>query len=89
MKPPYTDEWFAFQTYQERAEEIKKGRPGPPFSCAAGQKMFLVVVAVVIAVVVSEVEQIEEIADGGTIERHIGIIVGGDGVRKIIAAAMR
>jgi hypothetical protein len=51
--------------------------------------MFLVVGAVVIAVVVSELEQVEEIADGGTVERHIGIIVVGDGVRKIIAAAKR
>ena len=51
--------------------------------------MFLVVVAVVIAVVVSEVKQVEEIADGGTVARDIGIIVVGDRVWKIIAAAMR
>jgi hypothetical protein len=68
---------------------MKKGRPGPVLFLCWGSEMFLVVVAGVIAVVVSEVEQVEEIADGGTVERHIGIIVVGDGVRKIIAAAMR
>jgi hypothetical protein len=47
-----------------------------------------VVVAVLIAVVVPEVEQIEEIADGRTIQRHIGIVIVRDGVREVIAAAM-
>ena len=53
-------------------------------------KTFLAVaVVVVIAVVVIEVEEVEEIAERRAIERYIGIVVVRDGVREVIAAAVR
>src|SRR5258705_12725045 len=39
-------------------------------------------------VVLGEVEEVEKIAEGRAVERHIGILVVHDGVREVIAAAM-
>jgi hypothetical protein len=47
-----------------------------------------VVVGVVIAVVVAEIEEVEEIAEGRAVQRHIGIIIVDSGIREVIAAAM-
>lgn len=64
---------------------MKKGRPlGRPFLLRMRRR--LVVVAVMIDAVMTEVE---EIAERRAVDRHIGIIVVNDGVRKIIAAAIR
>src|SRR6266852_6966455 len=46
-------------------------------------------VVVVIAAVGYEIEEVEEIAEGRAIERHIGIIFVDYGVWEIVAAAMR
>ncbi len=43
----------------------------------------------VVAAVLAEVEEVEEIAERRAIERHVGVVVFNDGVREIIAAAMR
>jgi len=40
----------------------------------------------VVAAVVAEIEQVEEIAKRRTIERHIGIVVVDSGIWEIIAA---
>jgi len=53
---------------------------------------FSVVAAMIVVVAISIVvkaEEVEEIAQCWTIERHIGIIVVNDGIREIVAAAMR
>jgi enoyl-[acyl-carrier-protein] reductase (NADH) len=49
-------------------------------------KRFLAVAADLLAVVVLEVEQVEEIADGRTIEWYIRIGIVRDGVREVIRA---
>ena len=36
----------------------------------------------------SELEQVHQIADGGIVQRHVGIALGGDWVGQIIAAAI-
>ena len=49
----------------------------------------MVVSAVVVTVVMMvEVEEVKEIADGRAVQRHIGIIVVRDWVREIVAAAV-
>ena len=61
----------------------KRAANGPPFLLMRLERFS------VIAAVVPEVEEVEEIAERRAVERHIGIIVVNDGVREIIAAAMR
>jgi hypothetical protein len=64
---------------------------GRPFSCLRTIRVSVavaVITGVVIAAVAAEVEEVEEIAEGRAIERHIGIVFVDDGVREIIAATM-
>src|SRR5271170_1175461 len=42
----------------------------------------------VLLVVVREVEQVEEIADGRTVDRYIGIAIGSNRVGEVVAAAV-
>src|SRR5712692_4738162 len=65
----------------------------PPFFVVGVMRLSVVaalaVTPLTVAVLVAEVEEVEEIAERRTVERHVGIIVVDDRVRKIIAAAMR
>src|SRR6266849_6633686 len=67
--------------------EKKGGREAALF--VVGVMRLSVVLALTVVVLVSEVEEVEEIAKCRTVERHIGIIVLDNGIGEIIAAAMR
>src|SRR5258708_7128933 len=60
-----------------------------PHFFVVGVMRLSVVLALTVAVLVAEVEEVEEIAERRTVERHVGIIVLDDRVGEIIAAATR
>ena len=66
----------------------KKGAALRPPFFVVGVMRLSVVLALTVVVLVAEIEEVEEIAEGRTVERHVGIIVVDDRVVEIIAAAM-
>ncbi len=58
----------------------------PPFLLVRMGRLSVVVVVISIVV---KLEEVKEVPERRTVERHIGIIVFDDGVREIIAAATR
>src|SRR5260370_38208012 len=67
----------------------KKGAGVRPPFFVVGVMRLSVVLALTVAVLVAEVEEVEEIAERRTVEGHVGIIVLDNGIGEIIAAAMR
>lgn len=65
---------------------MDKGHSGDsewPFCCSTGAELPSSLIVVVL-----EIEQVEEVADGRHVLRNVGIAIVGNGIGKIVAAAV-
>lgn len=65
---------------------------GPKAALCCFVRVVVVLIAVLVfalVVVVVELKQIEQIANGRAVFRHVSVIVIGNGIREVVSAALR
>src|ERR1700692_4874131 len=70
-------------TEEPRVRQVKS----PTLSHATRQGWGIALSLVLVVIVITEAEQVHQIADGWAVQRDVGILLAGDGIGEVVAAA--